>query len=198
MNLALPIFLLLGGLIHSAVAEEKPIDGSIVFRGTVDGLTFRSSSFDIVVGDDALAITAKKNKLKFSIPIESQKLSDAVLSRNHQAAAVVLGGLPWPSRQQALVTVNAAGEKKVFEYKTYEMTKDLGWIVELGAVSDEGTLVLAKCAFMLPPREDGSEWVNHKWVILLVSDGALKVVETDAAIDKWSEISSVKKNSTEK
>ena len=72
------------------------------------------------------------------------------------------------------------------------MTDEFGWIVDLGAVSDNGQLVLAKCAFMLPPREDGSQWVNHKWAILKLQGDAIKVIETESPIDKWAGVAGVK------
>lgn len=55
--------------------------------------------------------------------------------------------------------------------------------------------MLAKCGYMLPPRPDGYSQVNHKWVILSVGQGSIKIIESDSAIDKWSEIAGVKKES---
>ena len=74
----------------------------------------------------------------------------------------------------------------MFDYKYPHMTKDFGWIVDLVSVSDDGSLILAKCAFMQPPRENGSQWVNHRWAILAIRQGSIKVIERDFEIDRWS------------
>jgi hypothetical protein len=181
------LLLLVGATALQVVAEDKPIDGSIVFRGKIDGTHFRGSGFDIEVGEAKVSIRNEKNEAEFTIPLRDQKLADAVLSHNREAAAVVLKGTPWPSRRQALATSNSNGIQRMFNYKTYEMTKELGWIVELGAVSDDGSLVLAKCAFMMPAEGDVQR-VNHKWLVVRVGAESLEVVEAESAIDRWSEI----------
>jgi hypothetical protein len=182
---------LIGASALQVAAEDKPIDGAIVFRGKINGAHFRGSGMDIEVGDAEVSIRNEKNESIFKIPLRQQKLADAVLSHNRKAAAVVLKGTPWPNRRQALATSNSEGVRRMFHYKTYEMTQELGWIVELGAVSDDGSLVLAKCAFMLPAEGDVQR-VNHKWIVLRVGGESLEVVETESAIERWSGIKGAK------
>lgn len=198
MRPVLPILALLVSLAAPVGAGEKLIDGRIWFRGGVDGAAFKGPEFDLVAGAKTFAIKVKKTGGEFVFPRQKQKLSDAVLSRNQQAAAVLLRGLPAPSRRATIATIDAAGKSRIYDYKSYEMTKELGWIVELGAVSDDGKLVLAKCAFMLPAEADGSERVNHRWVILEVAEGSLKVVESQGAIERWSGVAAAKGTASER
>jgi hypothetical protein len=83
------------------------------------------------------------------------------------------------------MTVNASGEQRAFEYEAYKMTKRLGWIVELGAVSNDGTCLLAKCALMLPENEAGVSYVRHEWTVLKISNDSIDIIDSVDAINKW-------------
>ncbi len=190
-RLLLPI-LLYGLITCQGFAKDKPIDGAIIFRGKVDGNHFSGTDFDVVVGDADVSILANRTQKKFTISAAKQRVRDVVLSHDQLATAVALDGIPLPSGNQTLATVNSAGVQRTFKSKTQQMTKALGWIVELGAVSNDGALVLAKCAFFLP-KEGEMQRVNHKWVVLRIGEQSLEVVEDSDALDKWATISKSKK-----
>lgn len=195
MNLRLPHLLTFLMAISTGLRGEELMSSGLGLLGTIDGRTFSGPSFEIVAGDKALEITAKRGKAKFSVPFDEQTLDDAVLSLNQKAVVVVMNARPWTKHRQTLATVTASGETRICEFDSRRMTYEFGWIVDLGAVSDDGGLVLAKCAFMLPARADGSKWVNHKWAILALKQDVIKVVETDSPIDRWAAVASGKKDS---
>ncbi|HSP41601.1 MAG TPA: hypothetical protein VLO11_01915 [Luteolibacter sp.] len=188
MNLNLLLSILVCGIFSSQVfSKDELIGGAIVFRGKIDGNHFSGTDFDVVVEDADISILTNKTQKKFTISATNQKVADVVLSRDHLATAVAMNDIPWPGRNQTLTTVNAAGVQRTFKSRIQQMTKALGWIVELGAVSNDGSLVLAKCAFFLP-KEGDMQRVNHKWIVLQIGEQSLEVVEDSDALGKWAAI----------
>jgi len=114
-------------------------------------------------------------------------IRDVVFSSSHTTIAVAMRASDLMDPQRALVTVDATGKKRVFKYQSRKMTERLGWVIELGAVSDNGELLLAKCALMLPSDKDGVSYVRHEWVVLSISNGSIKIIDSTNAIDKWSD-----------
>jgi len=169
---------------HNCVYGQSMFGGPIELKGRIAEGKFHSHHLDIVSGNGKFVITCKKNATKFAVPFTRQSLQDVAISLGRNAVAVALNGQEWRNPLRALVTVTDSGKVRVFEYKMEQLTKHYGWIVELGAVSNDGRLVLAKCA-TFRPMEDGIRHVRHDWVILAFGDSSLKALEVEAAIDKW-------------
>jgi hypothetical protein len=125
---------------------------------------------------------------EFMVKFNKSSIRDLVFSSSRAAIAVAMSASEWKEALMALVTVDASGKRRVFEYQSHQMTERFGWVVELGAVSDNGSLVLAKCA-MLMPEVNGMRPVNHRWTILSVVDGSIRVVESEDGIEKWTKLS---------
>jgi hypothetical protein len=157
-------------------------------RGKVDEKTFQSSSFRIEANEGGFAIVSKQKKIKFLLRTDAKVLEDAVFSGNQSAAAISLRKSDkWGDSEAVLATVSASGDTRIYNYNKQRMTETFGWLVELGAVSDDGKLILAKCAKYLP-EEDGMQAVNHSWAILAIDEGSLKVLdvlELESALAKW-------------
>lgn len=159
---------------------------SIQFKGQSEGRHFKGRDFDINLEKGNFVISQHEEEAKvFLIGRNNSSILDLVFSPNRSAVAVAMCATDLKNRQRALVTVDAAGKKRIFEYEAYKMTERLGWIVELGAVSDDGMHILAKCALMLPENEDGRSDVRHEWTVLKMGDASIKVLDSITAIDKW-------------
>jgi hypothetical protein len=180
---AITIFLL---SFYSSSAQSL-FHGPIRLKGEIKKSHFSSRDFDIKLEGLKFKISRpEKGGKEFLVKFNKSSIRDIVFSSSKTAIAVAMDNSKWGGTQMALVTVDAAGKKRVFKYQSRKMTEGLGWIVELGAVSDNGKLILAKCARMLPIDENGSRFVRHDWVVLEVSNGSIKVVDSMNAIDKWA------------
>lgn len=176
-------------------AAEQAFSGPICQRGKFDMDNFKSSSFDIEKTDGKFVTVCDQGKRNFPFETIYKILEDAVISKNHKAVALSLRKSDkWGDSRVSLATVDESGQSRVYEYKEQNLTKNLGWIVELGAVSDNGKLILAKCATFLP-EENGVQVVNHHWAILSIDSGLLEVLEIgelESLISKWSEYTTTK------
>jgi hypothetical protein len=186
MKVVFTIFLALSGLALSSFAQREVISGGMTFKGEIQGSEFKGPTFDLSVKEETIFISAKKSKLNFSVPAKDQSVADVVFSSKQKSVAVLLKSLE--GRGQALATVLSNGDPKWYVYRTYEMLEGVDWIVELGAVSKDGSLILAKGAFMLPPSEDGRQYVNHRWMIFSIGENSLKMIESEGGLEKWAKI----------
>ena len=183
MKLYLIIIFLLPTFIF---ANQSLFIGNINFKGQGEGTRFSGSNFKINFQDAEFKIESHEKKgQKFNIKSSNYSITDMVFSPNHNVVAATMSNSEWKKTQMSLVTVDAGGEQKLFEYQSHKMTKRYGWIVELGAVSDDGEFVLAKCALMLEPQ-NGVRFVRHEWVVLSICDGLIKVIDSEGAIDNWN------------
>jgi hypothetical protein len=168
--------------------------GPIRMRGKVDGKTFQSELFKIEPIEGGFVIGSHQRKRTFLFKTDAKVLHDAVLSINHSAVAIYLRNSNESGDSQAvLATINTSGDTRIYNYRMQRMTEHFGWLVELGAVSDDGKLILAKCAKYLP-EENGIQAVNHRWAILAIADDSLKVLdvlELESALTKWAKYTSV-------
>ena len=170
-------FLLLFCLSVSTLFSEMRFGGPLLFKGEFTKNSFEGSAFIITAKNEGFLFVCKEKESRFLIPEKKGVLHDAVLSRDKSAIAFCIrydeddGG-----QSELLGTFTKDGVVLLIKYPYQEMTKKLGWIVELGAVSDEGTMVLAKCAKFLPPRE-GINFVNHTWSFLSVTDKRVRMVK---------------------
>jgi len=170
-------------------AAQRLFVGPLRFKGHSDGERFIGRGFEIDRDGPNFEILLRPKigePRSFSLEFNRNSIRDVVCSSRCSAVAVATDASEWRSSQMALVTVDVAGKKRAFYYKYRKLTDRFGWIVELGAVSDDGTLVLAKCARMQPADESGVAFVQHEWVVLRVSNGSLEIVPSEAAIDEWS------------
>ena len=169
---------------YSLMAQSHFL-GPMRLKGERDGKLFTSQDFNIKLDGHYKILRLDKGSKEFVVKFDNNSIYDVVFSSNRSAAAAVTTASEWKKHKRKLVTIDRSGKKRVFEYQSYEMTKRLGWIVELGAVSDDGKLVLAKCALMLPPNEKNMRHVRHEWTVIEINDGSIKILESMDAINKW-------------
>jgi hypothetical protein len=148
-----------------------------VFKGSDFNINFENSNFIVSQHDD--------DNTEFVIKRKNDSIQDIVFSTNRSAIAVAMRATDSRNRGRSIVTIDVHGKQTSFEYEAYKMTDRLGWIVELGAVSDDGNYILAKCALMLPENDAGVSFVRHEWTILEISDTAINVIDSINAINKW-------------
>lgn len=161
--------------------------GPIIFKGQSENAHFSGQGFDIDVDEEKFTVSRfEKGSNEFTFNFNNSSIRDLVFSANRTAIAVAMSASEWKKAQMALITIDASGRKRVFEYQSHEMTERYGWIVELGAVSDNGELILAKCALLLP-ENNGRQFVRHEWVVLAISENSIKVLEAVNAIDEWAD-----------
>jgi hypothetical protein len=169
---------------------DQVFDGPICMRGSADGNIFDGPSFGIEMVDGGFSIICNPKKAKFDLRTDARVLQDAIVSCNQGAVAVSLRKTQeWGGSQAVIATISASGKVRIYEFRDQRMTEQFGWLVELGAVSDDGRFILAKCATFLP-KKNGRRWVNHRWTVLAIDDGSLKVVEIlglEEALARWSE-----------
>lgn len=174
----------------SSVAQSLFVS-SIKFKGQSEETHFIGRDFDIKLEGLNFKISRhEKRNQPFVVERNNNSILDLVFSSSRKVVAVAMDATDQKNRQSAVVTVDATGKKRVFKYQAYKMTERLGWIVELGAVSDDGTLILAKCARMLPENKEGRSYVRHEWTVLEISNGSIKVIDSKNAISKWADYNS--------
>ncbi len=177
-------------IIHLALVNfsdgQMLFRGPLIFKGTSDESRFNGNGFTINLDKKKYSIYRNENKdEKFEIDFDNNSIEDLAFSGNRSAVAVSLSSSEWGESRMAIVTVDKAGKKKVYDYRSQKMVDNYGWVVEIGAVSDNGEMILAKCAKMLPEK-DGVSLVRHEWVIVAIRNGSVKVVESVDAIDQWN------------
>lgn len=178
------IFLL---LIDCSSAQSLFVN-AIGFKGQAEQNRFKGVDFDINYVDGMFTISQHKEGSKnYAIKRNDDSIQDLVFSSNRSAIAVAMRATDSNNQRRAIVTVNADGKHRVLNYESHKMTERLGWIVELGGVSNDGTHILAKCALMLPKNQDGVVYVRHEWTILKISDTSINIIASVDAIDKWHE-----------
>jgi hypothetical protein len=159
---------------------------AIEFKGKSEKNYFKGLGFDIKFDEGKFLISQHRNVCgNFVIKRSDDSMQDLVFSANRSVIAVAMRATDSKSRRRVMVTISADGKQRSFEYEAYKMTERLGWVVELGAVSNDGDYVLAKCALMLPENEAGVSHVRHEWTVLKMSDTAINVINSVDAIDKW-------------
>lgn len=188
----IPFFFVLIVLSAHHVRGEIFFGGPIQFKGYIEDRKFVGETCDISAHADKFVISSKIAERMFTIPVREKSLLDVVFNIEHSATAVMLSGEPWKKPIEVLATVSNSGEVRMREFGPYQMTKKYGWPIELGAVSDDGKLVLAKCGHLLPEK-NGVRKVRHCWLILSVSEDVVKVVEAKAAIHRWTEYAEQRK-----
>jgi hypothetical protein len=173
-------------LIFDHTMAESLFVNAIEFKGQAEQQRFIGRDFDIHFEEGKFKISQRKERGKeFVIKRSDDSIQDLVFSSDRSAIAVAMRATDSKNRRRMLVTINARGEETAFEYETYEMTERLGWVVELGAVSNDGDYILAKCALMLPANEAGVSQVQHKWTVLKISGKSVAIIDSVDAIDKW-------------
>lgn len=172
------IFLAYLILATAGFAAETRFGGNIIFRGQQEGQMLRCKNFNIAAKEKNFELTCKSTNLTFEINPESRILQDAVVSKNGKSIAVSLK-VSNDSRnlQECLATVTDEKLTRVAYYTDRMLVEDLGWIVELGAVSDDGSVILAKCAKFLPSSADGVSRVNHVWAFLKIQDSKIMLIQ---------------------
>lgn len=159
---------------------------SINFKGRIEGQSFEGRDFNVELKDRKFKIRCQRGENGvFELDRNDNSILDLVFSPKCSAVAVALRATDSNSRRRSLVTIASDGEKRSFNYKAYEMSERLGWIVELGSVSDDGERVLAKCAWMLPENDAGISNVQHGWMILRIGEEEIEVFESESALDRW-------------
>lgn len=159
---------------------------AIEFKGESEQRRFKSLEFNIDFVEGIFIVSQHKEGSKdFLIKRSNDSIQDLVFSSNRSVIAVAMRATESKNRQRTIVTIDASGRQRTFEYEAYKMTERLGWIVELGAVSNDGGYILAKCALMLPENEAGVSYVRHEWTILKISDASIDIEDSVDIIDKW-------------
>ncbi len=180
---------LLGGiplLIASSATAQQVFDGNIAFRGIVDGNKFRSPSFDVEYVEDKFVFSSKAKNAKFTIQQRDTFFSDAVVSDDGGTAAVILDRPDKKDPLQSIVVCKADGKTLRVDYRPQQLSSVYKWVVELGAVANDGQRILAKCAKMID-EGNGVFNVNHDWVIISIDGNSFKVIDGKQALGKWGE-----------
>lgn len=163
---------------------------NIIFKGVTNESNFKGHDFDVSFKNGEFIISKRQDENSlFVIKRTEDSIHDLVFSSGDSAVALAMSATDRNSRNRALVTIDSEGKKRVFEYKAYEMTKELGWVVELGSVSNDGSKILAKCAYLLPEDEEGRSHVQHQWAVLQIVDDAISILDSSDAINKWHKYS---------
>lgn len=160
---------------------------SMRFKGDSDGDVFQGRDFKVTLEKQGFMVVKQEIKdHKVLIAQNKNSLSDLIFSADMSAVAATLRARESADLRRELVLVNAQGETTRVTYDAYEMTDEYGWIVELGAVSNDGIFVLAKCARVDIVGKSGSTAVRHIWCVLRVEDGEMKIVNSIDSINKWN------------
>jgi hypothetical protein len=161
--------------------------GSIIFKGRAEGESFIGENFSIRVKDPDFLVSRKDDEnVLFRIKHNKNLLTDLVFSSAGTASAATLHAMDQQNRDWILMTVNSDGKERIFRYKAYKMTEKVGWVVELGAVSNSGKLILAKCA--IPSEEGDSMVIAHRWMILEIKNNKILIISAKEGIENWVKI----------
>ena len=174
----------------SPVRSEMRFGGPILFKGVVGESSFEGKVFNVILDEHGFSVISRNPQKAYVIPSDKETLYDAVISQKKSAVAVCLRQESDEDSNEFLITLTDDGVLRVAKYSDSEMTATLGWVIELGAVSDDGKLVLAKCAKYTAPR-NGINYVNHFWAFLSINEGKVKVVKEinfDGIDFKWPKI----------
>lgn len=165
------------------IGAQIRFGGAVVFKGKLEGNVIQGHNITIEAQKGVVKLTCKSNASVFKLNTEAEVLLDAVASRNCKSVAISMkvsndaGDL-----RQCLATISDENVVRMANYTDRILVKDLGWVVELGAVSGDGRMILAKCAKFLPPDTQGVTRVNHVWAFLAIEGGKIKLIrENDLA-----------------
>jgi archaellum component FlaG (FlaF/FlaG flagellin family) len=170
-------------LVVPAQADDR-LGGRMRFRGSIDGNNFIGQDFSIMTEDEKIVITNSNGTHKFSINIKNEVINDAVISPGGNSVAVLIVPKDKNKPTARLVVVNSLGNTNTYSYKTHHMTETLGWIEELGSVSNDGRYILIKSATLNPPNGN-KRIVNHQWLIIKFDNNLIEVVEKSNAFARW-------------
>ena len=185
MNIYFTLIILFVLSLNHSTAESLFVN-AIRFKGNSEHHQFNGLDFSIKFQDGNFKISKHKEGSKeFLIQRKGDSIQDLVFSIDHSAIAAVMCATDPKNRRRVIISIDAHGKQRAFEYKAYNMTERLGWVVELGGVSDGGNYLLAKCALMLPEDEGGVRHVRHEWTILEIKTNSISVVNSANAIDEW-------------
>jgi hypothetical protein len=175
-------------LFNNLLAAQELYVHSIEFKGQSAGNRFNGQGFDINCEDGKFRVSLHNEKgEKFLFGREDNSVEDLVFSADRSAIGVAMHATNPKDRQRSIITIDASGMQRSYEYKAYNMTERWGWVVELASVSNNGIYVLAKCARMLPENEAGISYVRHEWTIIKISNNSIDIINSDDSINKWHE-----------
>ncbi len=175
-----------------SLSAEEFFGSPLGFKGATNGDSFESARFKVSHAEGKFTVTEKEKGGKFTIEEKDEKLQDATLSDNGETIAVFLSRKDRDRPSYSLIVVDAAGKTSKLSYKPQEMSDTYGWLVGIGAVSNDGSAVLAECARMVRISEMRSD-VRHDWLIISIEGGNFRILESENAFTKWASYSDKKK-----
>lgn len=191
MKSSVILSVLVCGLLPFFASAEERIDGAIIFKGKVSENRFRGALFDIDAKKEGFLLICRQSENKFLLKTSALVLEDAVISKSGTSVALSLRySNAFDDRRKSLAIIRNTGHVWVNDYVRQRLPSEFGWIVEFGAISDDGKLILAKCAKFLPREADGSRSVNHRWTLLTINEGSIEPLEfpdLEPALLKWAE-----------
>lgn len=191
MNMLLPTNFLVWLMFLSALCAETVFDGPIFFKGDIVQQKFQGKEFQIDAEKGRFVVVCGQTGKVFTIPTKAKLVRDAVISGRKSAVAVSFSYTSSNrDSRRCLVTVTGDGVVRPIDYAGNKITEDLGWIIELGAVSNDGLVVLAKFAKFLP-KGNGMNYVNHEWAFVSLEKGKIELIEEvsfESAITRWPDL----------
>lgn len=189
-NMKIIYTLLIHLLFSINLIAQVTYTGPIRFKGEINDGNFYGSTFEIEAKAEGFVVNSLLSKENvFFLKSDAQILKDAVISMNNTAVALALKVSGESGDSNAvLASICKSGEIRVYRYREQKMTDQVGWIIELGAVSDDAKMVLAKCA-QYRPEKNGIQAVNHNWTILAINQNSIEVVkifpDSESAFVEW-------------
>lgn len=152
--------------------------GPVFYKGKINGDRFDGAEFTVSVKKSGFEVSCDAGNKVFDFPFTPKIISDVVVSIDCTAAAVwSRPGRELRDKRRSIATLSSDGVLRTVNYAVGEMTERWEWIIELGAVSPDGSTVLAKCAKLIPIGDGTAGYVNHKWAILTLEGGKVKLLE---------------------